>query len=227
MPKERRWASTGKERTRAAAIPFLYRRPDDQILDGLHHPGNIHDSNGAYAFISHCMRQITSYLPYAKIETRIDSAFFNETIVQQPHSSKVEFTVSVPFECFATLKGLIEGEKRWRRPAVGLDCFETRWKPNSWNDDHRFILIGKQVRRKADRRPDLFRPMEYGCEFKVIVTNKRISSRKVVTFHEGRRGRRRRVSSPDSGRIIRPVGKLILSMKGEIQHALTVLNAPT
>ena len=33
---------------------------------------------------------------------------------------------------------------------------------------------------------DLFTPIEYGYEFKVIVTNKRASARTVVAFHEGR-----------------------------------------
>jgi hypothetical protein len=33
---------------------------------------------------------------------------------------------------------------------------------------------------------DLFKPTEYGYEFKVIVTNKCGSPRKVVAFHDGR-----------------------------------------
>jgi len=33
---------------------------------------------------------------------------------------------------------------------------------------------------------DLFEPQEYGYEFKVIVTNKKLSARKVVKYHEGR-----------------------------------------
>ncbi len=33
---------------------------------------------------------------------------------------------------------------------------------------------------------DLFKPTEYGYDFKVIVTNKRTSARKVVRFHKGR-----------------------------------------
>ena len=72
--------------------------------------------------------------------------------------------------------------------APGLDYFETRWKPKSWNTRYRFIFIRKQVRCQ-DKLPiqlDLFRPTEYGYEFKVIVTNKRMNPRKVVAFHEGR-----------------------------------------
>ncbi len=72
--------------------------------------------------------------------------------------------------------------------ATGLDYFETRWKPKSWNARYRFIFIKKQVRcqHKLPIQLDLFQPTEYGYEFKVIVTNKRMTPRKVVAFHEGR-----------------------------------------
>ncbi len=98
------------------------------------------------------------------------------------------FTISVPFERFVELKGMIEGRKRWRRLNEELSFFETRWKPKSWATAHRFIFIRKQVRcqDKAPVQLDLFKPTEYGYEFKVIVTNKRCSARKVVAFHEGR-----------------------------------------
>ena len=160
----------------------------DQVLDVHHRPGNVHDSNGADPFIGHCIGHVRSCLPHAQVETRIDSAFFNEAITERLHGSGVEFTLSVPFERFAALKGLVEGTRRWRRMAPGLEYFETRWKPKSWNTRYRFLFIRKQVRCQ-DKLPiqlDLFRPAEYGYEFKVIVTNKRMSPRKVVAFHEGR-----------------------------------------
>ena len=84
----------------------------DQVLDVHHRPGNIHDSNGATTFISHRMSQVRSCLPHAKIEIRINSTFFNETIVQQLHLSEAEFTTSVPFERFPVLKNLIEDRKK-------------------------------------------------------------------------------------------------------------------
>ena len=58
----------------------------DHVLDLHHRPGNVHDSNGADAFIDHCVSHVRSCLPRAKVETRIDSAFFNETITQRLHS---------------------------------------------------------------------------------------------------------------------------------------------
>ena len=160
----------------------------DQVPDVHHRPGNVHDSNGANTFIGHRMSQVRSCLPDARIETRIDSAFLNETILQQLHSSGAEFTAPVPFERFVTLKGLVEGRKEWCRLADGIDYFEARWKPKSWNARHRFILIGKRVKRqhKQPIQPDLFRPVEYGCEFKAVATNNRTDPCDTVAFHEGR-----------------------------------------
>ncbi len=160
----------------------------DQVLDVHHRPGNVHDSNGAGAFIAQCLKRVRSALPRIKIETRIDSAFFNETIAEQLDSTGAEFTISVPFERFSELKGMIEGRKRWRQLNGELSFFETRWKPKSWSTPYRFIFIRKQVRcqDKAPVQLDLFKPIEYGYEFKVIVTNKYGRPGKVVAFHEGR-----------------------------------------
>ena len=160
----------------------------DQVLDVHHRPGNVHDSNGADSFIEHCLQSVRGGLPRSQIETRIDSAFFNETITEQLHGAGAQFTISAPFERFAELKGMIERRKRWRRLNDELSFFESQWKPKSWSTPYRFLFIRKQVRRqdKAPVQLDLFRPTEYGYEFKVIVTNKRCRASKVVAFHEGR-----------------------------------------
>jgi hypothetical protein len=159
----------------------------DQVLDVHHRPGNVHDSNGADAFIDECLQRVRAALPRVNIETRIDSAFFNETIAKRLGIG-VEFTISVPFERFTELKGMIEGRRRWRRLNGMLSYFETHWKPKSWSAPYRFIFIRKQVpcQEKAPLQLDLFRPTAYGYDFKVIVTNKRASPRKIVAFHEGR-----------------------------------------
>ena len=160
----------------------------DQVLDVHHRPGTVHDSNGADTFIKHCVRTVRESLSRAKIEVRIDSAFFNQGIVERLHSLGVTFTVSVPFERFAELKEMVERRQRWRPMAGGIEYFESRWKPKSWNTRYRFLFIRRHVRRqnKFSIQLDLFQPIEYGYEFKVVVTNKRINPRKVVLFHEGR-----------------------------------------
>lgn len=70
----------------------------------------------------------------------------------------------------------------------GSAYFELSWKPKSWARRRRFLFIRTEARqqRKEPVQLDLFVPHEYGHQFKVIVTNKRLSARKVVTFHQGR-----------------------------------------
>ncbi len=159
-----------------------------QVLDVWHRPGNVHDSNGARAFILACIREIRAVLPRCIIEARLDSAFFSDEIVSLLDAEAVQFTISVPFERFHALKTLVEDRKRWHRLDRQRGFFEARWKPASWNNRYRFLFVRTLNRRqyKGPVQLDLFIPYEYGYDFKVIVTNKPFSARKVLAFHHGR-----------------------------------------
>jgi hypothetical protein len=159
-----------------------------QVLDFLHRAGNVHDSHGAEAFILACIQMVRQALPGVVIEVRMDSAFFSDHIVQALEAEHIEFTVSVPFERFVELKGKIEGRKQWKRLRSGAWYFEESWKPKVWQRRFRFLFIRTLAKRqhKGPIQLDLFVPYEYGYDFKVVVTNKTISPRKVVAFHEGR-----------------------------------------
>jgi hypothetical protein len=159
-----------------------------QVLDVWHRPGNVHDSNGARAFILACVREIKAIMPRCIIEARMDSAFFSDDIVRMLDTEGVEFTISVPFERFVALKTLIESRRRWCHLNEQWGFFETNWKPASWNERYRFVFIRSQHRKqyKGAVQLDLFIPYEYGYDFKVIVTNKQTSAKKALTFHNGR-----------------------------------------
>nr|WP_246395264.1 IS1380 family transposase [Microbulbifer rhizosphaerae] len=159
-----------------------------QIFDVWHRPGNVHDSNGAQAFIKACIHEIRAILPHCIVEVRMDGAFFSDAIVTMLEALNVEFTISVPFERFVALKSLIEHRKRWRSLNERWSYFETDWKPKSWHRRHRFVCVRQRnrVQHKGAVQLDLFVPYEYGYDFKVIVTNKRSSPKKVLTYHNGR-----------------------------------------
>jgi hypothetical protein len=159
-----------------------------QVLDFLHRSGNIHDSNGAHQFILACVQAVREALPGIIVEVRMDSAFFSDEIVTALKEADIEFTISVPFERFVELKGMIESRRRWRRINSDVFFFETPWKPKVWDRQFRFLFIRTRAQRqhKEPLQLDLFIPHEYGYDFKVIVTNKTLDARNVVTFHEGR-----------------------------------------
>jgi hypothetical protein len=159
-----------------------------QFFDMHHRPGNVHDSNGAGAFIKECLSTVRRVSPGAALESRLDSAFFSKDILPVFESHGAEFTISVPFERLAELKGMIEARKRWTAIDDTWSCFETGWKPKSWDKRHRFLFVRKRVtrQRKGPLQLDLFEPRDFDFEYKVIVTNKRQGAKAIVQFHNGR-----------------------------------------
>jgi hypothetical protein len=159
-----------------------------QVLDFLHRSGNVHDSNGAMAFILECVAEVRRELPWVIIETRMDSAFFSDELVQALTAANVEFSISVPFERFVELKRMIDQRKDWSILDEDTSYFQSLWKPKCWMGNHRFLLVRTRAKQqiKGAIQLDLFVPYEYGYEFKVIVTNKTIGAAAVITYHEGR-----------------------------------------
>ncbi|MGH8524812.1 MAG: IS1380 family transposase [Gammaproteobacteria bacterium] len=159
-----------------------------QVLDVLHRSGNVHDSHGAKDFILEAIATVRAALPRGSIEVRMDSAFFSDEIIASLDAQGVDYTVSVPFERFAELKERIEARRWWWRIAAGCAYFEAQWKPKAWETRHRFLFIRTRVKQlyKEPVQLDLFTPHQFGYEFKVILTNKCLSARKVLAFHNGR-----------------------------------------
>ncbi len=159
-----------------------------QVLNFLHRSGNVHDSNGAREFIQQCVQQVRNVLPGAIIEVRMDSAFFSDEIVSALNEKHIEFSISVPFERFTELKGIIEKRKRWREIDDLRDYFESQWKPKKWPRCCRFLMVRtlSKQQQKAPVQLDLFEPYEYGVEFKVIVTNKQLQAAAALDYHDGR-----------------------------------------
>jgi hypothetical protein len=159
-----------------------------QVLDVWHRPGNVHDSNGARAFIVECIEKLRSILPACHIEVRMDSAFFSEEIVTALQALKTQFTISVPFERLTALKDQLNARTRWQWLSESQSYFESSWKPHAWDRRFRFIFIRERqpVQRKEPVQLELFQPYEYGYQFKVIVTNSTLCPRKVLRLHNGR-----------------------------------------
>lgn len=162
-----------------------------QVFDHLHRSGNVHDSNGATAFVAECIREVRAWLPGVRIEVRMDSAFFSDEMVCGLEELDVEYTISVPFERFVDLKGIIEARRRWwptRGTKGRCSHFEKRWKPKSWQGRSRFLFVRSlaKVQRKGPLQLDLFEPVEENYDYKVVVTNKRGLAGGVVRYHEGR-----------------------------------------
>ena len=154
------------------------------MLDVYHRQGNVHDSNGAKGFIKNCVDKIRIKIPDAIIESRLDSAFFSEEIIEQLNENNIEFTASVPFSRFSELKNMIEERKSWKWFNDDISFFEVDWKPKCWRMNYRFLFIRKLTKchNKGVVQLDLFEPYHYEYEYQVIVTNKTIKAKKQKRF---------------------------------------------
>ena len=160
-----------------------------QFFDVHHRPGNVHDCNGAEQFMMQCFEKAKEELKDTLFESRIDSAFFKDTILNSLHEKYVKFSASVPFSRFPQLKEMIEKRKRWRTIDREWSYFETQWKPKSWDTSYRFIFTRRKNKGqyKGPLQLHLFEPRDYNFDYKVIVTNKKKTAKSVVLFHNGRR----------------------------------------
>ena len=161
-----------------------------QVFSVLNRSGNVHDSNGAKAFIGECISQVRPCFPGKRaIEVRMDSAFYGDELLGELESAGVSYTVSVPFERFAQLKHMIaEHTGDWQSIDEERDAFECRWQPASWGIKRRFVFVRQRVavQQTAPLQLDLFEPRDYRHEYKVVVTNKRDPMADLVLCHEGR-----------------------------------------
>lgn len=160
-----------------------------QVVDLLHRPGNVHDSNGAVGFMSETLGAIRQRLRHSRIEARFDSAFFNKELLEQLDLEGVEFTGSVPFQRFPELKHLVETHTTWSRINDDWSSAKLDWKPKSWHSRFRFVMYRRRraKQRKGPLQLDLFEPRDFEFEYKVVVTNKfQSASRTVLYFHNGR-----------------------------------------
>ncbi len=160
----------------------------DQVFDLHHRPGNVHDSNGASAFMTDCHTTVRKRLPKARLEARFDSAFFDQAILKPLDEAGIEFTGSVPFQKFPELKQKVEAMKDWRRINDTWSVAEIDWRPKCWESGHRIVLyrLRRAKRLEGPLQLDLFEPRDYEYEYKVVVTNKTQHARTVLHFHNGR-----------------------------------------
>ena len=159
-----------------------------QVLDLLHRPGNIHDTEGAVEFIQQTFLNLQRLLPKTQFEARFDSAHFNQTTCFWLDDNNIDFTITVAFRTLSELKSIVENRKRWTRIDDNWSYFELDWKPKSWSRCMRFIFYRQKcaVPRQGPIQLDLFYPAHHRFDYKVVVTNKNTSAKNVLHFHNGR-----------------------------------------
>jgi len=168
---------------------FAVMAQTGQIFDVLHRAGNCHDSRGALDLIVACEQNLRSQGFRGILEARLDGAHYSDATCIGLHDARIEFSVSVPFERLPQLKGIIEERVLWHRIDDEWSYFKWSWRPNAKSRRSFPCVIYRRRVAKARKGPiqlDLFEPVERDYEYKVVMTNKRLSPAALLHYHNGR-----------------------------------------
>jgi hypothetical protein len=168
---------------------FAVMAQTGQVFDVLHRAGNCHDSRGALDFIFSCEQNLRSEGFRGILEVRLDGAHYSDATCTGLHDAGVEFSVSVPFQRLPQLKGIIEDRVLWYRIDDEWSYFKWSWRPSAKSRlSFPCVIYRRRVAkpRKGPIQLDLFEPIERDYEYKVAMTNKRLSAGALLRYHNGR-----------------------------------------
>jgi hypothetical protein len=168
---------------------FAVMAQTGQVFDVLHRAGNCHDSRDALDFMLDCEQNLRTEGFRGVLEVRLDGAHYSDATCTGLHDAGVEFSVSVPFERLPKLKGIIEGRVLWHRIDDEWSYFKWCWRPSAKSRRTFPCVIYRRRIAKPRKGPiqlDLFEPIERDYEYKVAMTNKRLSPAALLRFHNGR-----------------------------------------
>lgn len=168
---------------------FAVMAQTGQVFDVLHRAGNCHDSRDALPFILACEQNLRNEGFRGIFEVRLDGAHYSDATCIGLHDAGIEFSVSVPFERLPQLKSIIENRLFWHRIDKEWSYFKWSWRPKEKSRRSFPCVIYRRRVAKPRKGPiqlDLFEPIERDFEYKVVMTNKRLSAATLLPYHNGR-----------------------------------------
>jgi len=170
------------------------------ILRVQNRSGNVHDGKASKEFIRRVLADAEEISPGAKIEMRLDGAYFREDLLSWL-PDRVEYAVKVPFYRWLDLKGIIQRRKRWKHVATDIDGFDMVLPVAPWGMEFRVAIYRKRVLHKSPKnyQLDLFDPDDGYWEYSAIATNKTVGLKTLWEFMAGRGAHEKALSELKTG----------------------------
>jgi len=153
-------------------------------------PGNVHDSKGgALEIMESCLEKVRAFLGNVLLEVRLDSAFFQEDIVDYLDTKGVEYAIKVPLWNHGSLKPAINARQRWHRVSSELSWFRHRLYIKKWQRHVDVVIYRKRLSKKKQgqcMQLDLFCPDDGVYEYCAICSNKNLHPKSLLDFFNGR-----------------------------------------
>ena len=161
-----------------------------QLLRVQNRAGNVHDSNGALAFLQELVGDLRTRFGQRILEVRLDGAFCQAEILRFLHEARIEFAVRLPLWQWLGIREQIAERKRWTRVRDGIYGFSTVLPIAQWQMRHRVVVYRKHVhhRTRKNFQMDLFSPDDGHYEYSAVITNRNTSVAALWYFMAGRGG---------------------------------------
>ncbi|MGH7364221.1 MAG: IS1380 family transposase [Candidatus Methylomirabilaceae bacterium] len=160
-----------------------------QILRLRNRPGNVHDSQGAEAFLRDLIRELRARFGRSlPLEFRLDAAFFQREILALLARAGCEYAMKVGFWTWVGLKARVAAQRQWERVAATVSAFETQLPVEPWGLTLRAVVYRKRVHHETRRnfQLDIFSPDDGHFEYSAVTTNKALSPAALWAFMAGR-----------------------------------------
>jgi hypothetical protein len=168
---------------------FAHLAQTGHILRVKNRPGNVHDSNGAVAFMRELIDDIRVRLGSGvPLEFRMDGAFFQREIIELLERRKSRYAIKVPFMKWLGLVPIIRERQRWHRLRAGIGYFEVSLHVAAWDKTLRVVVYRKLVHHQTKKnfQLDLFDPDNGYYEYSAVTTNLELRAAALWDFMAGR-----------------------------------------
>ncbi len=160
-----------------------------QILRLRNRPGNVHDSQGAAAFLRELLRELRGRFGRGlPLEFRLDAAFFQREVLTLLARQGCEYAMKVGFWTWVGLKERVAARRAWERVDAQVSAFETQLPLEPWGLTLRVVVYRKRVRHETRKnfQLDLFSPDDGHFEYSAVTTNKALTPAALWAFVAGR-----------------------------------------
>lgn len=168
---------------------FAHLAQTGHILRVKNRPGNVHDSNGAVAFMRELIEDIRERLGSSlPLEFRMDGAFFQREIIELLERRKSHYAIKVPFMKWLGLVPIIRERQRWHGLRAGMGYFEVSLHVTAWDKTLRVVVYRKPVHHETKKnfQLDLFDPDNGYYEYSAVTTNLELGAPALWDFMAGR-----------------------------------------
>ena len=168
---------------------FAHLAQTGHILRVKNRPGNVHDSNGAVAFMQDLISDLRMRLGSGvALEFRMDGAFFQKEVIELAQRTKSRYAIKVPFMKWLGLVAMIRERQRWHRMRGGIGYFEVALHVRAWDKTLRVVVYRKPVHHESKKnyQLDLFDPHNGYYEYSAVTTNLELQGPALWDFMAGR-----------------------------------------